>query len=355
MIKHFSLTFKLGILLSVLFVFDACTDIKSESKKEANIPIIHRDSPTEDIAVVYPKLNALYQTEKLLRFKSSIRAIFQDRKGNFWFGSQNEGVCRFDGTNFTYFTKKDGLSHNQIKSIQEDEDGNIWFDTGKGICYFNGEQFITAHPEISHGPIQDIKNIWKEDSSKALWFGVGRENGVYRYLNNKLVYLPIPVPKSDSLPNHVHGSAYEVHHIFTHATTTWFSTLARGVIGFNGDSFIYPEANQSKSSLLKKVFQESSHELFTTPTFTDQLDSIIRFWVMEQDQEGALWLGTLDTGLWYYNGTSLLNYTINDGLSSNAITSIHKDQKGNLWIGTADGKVCIYNGKSFTSFGTDNC
>jgi ligand-binding sensor domain-containing protein len=48
-----------------------------------------------------------------------IRAIFQDSKGKYWFGSSQEGVAMFDGTSFTYFTSKDGLSSNQIHSIQE--------------------------------------------------------------------------------------------------------------------------------------------------------------------------------------------------------------------------------------------
>ena len=41
-----------------------------------------------------------------LKFTSGIRAIFQDRKGNYWFGSHNEGVSLYDGSSFKYFTIK---------------------------------------------------------------------------------------------------------------------------------------------------------------------------------------------------------------------------------------------------------
>ncbi|MBY0457599.1 MAG: hypothetical protein K2V38_09700, partial [Gemmataceae bacterium] len=53
----------------------------------------------------------------LLRFEA-VRSILEDSKGNFWFGSWKEGVCRFDGESFTYFTMEDGLSDNQIRSIR---------------------------------------------------------------------------------------------------------------------------------------------------------------------------------------------------------------------------------------------
>jgi hypothetical protein len=65
-----------------------------------------------------------------------VRAILQDRSGNYWFGSHFEGVCRFDGERFQCFTIADGLSDNQVRSIQEDARGTIWFDNGVGISSY---------------------------------------------------------------------------------------------------------------------------------------------------------------------------------------------------------------------------
>ena len=42
----------------------------------------------------------------ILKFTSGIRAIFQDSKGNYWFGSHNEGISYYDGKTFQYFTTK---------------------------------------------------------------------------------------------------------------------------------------------------------------------------------------------------------------------------------------------------------
>lgn len=47
---------------------------------------------------------------------------------------------------------------------------------------------------------------------------------------------------------------------------------------------------------------------------------------------------------------SMLNYTVNDGLPSNQITSTCEDSYGFLWIGTNNG-VSRFNGKSFVNYG----
>ncbi len=51
-------------------------------------------------------------TNTKLKYTSEIQSIFQDSKGNYWFGSHHEGVAKFDGDEFTYFTINDGLSGN---------------------------------------------------------------------------------------------------------------------------------------------------------------------------------------------------------------------------------------------------
>jgi ligand-binding sensor domain-containing protein len=66
-----------------------------------------------------------------LKFTSGIRAIYQDSKGNYWFGSLQEGVAVYNGKSFIYFNRNDGLSDNQIYNIQEDNKGVIWFNTQK--------------------------------------------------------------------------------------------------------------------------------------------------------------------------------------------------------------------------------
>jgi len=48
---------------------------------------------------------------------------------------------------------------------------------------------------------------------------------------------------------------------------------------------------------------------------------------------------------------SIINYTVNDGLPSNQITSTLEDSFGFLWVGTSNGGLSRFNGKNFVNYG----
>ncbi|MCB9298419.1 MAG: hypothetical protein H6559_35705, partial [Lewinellaceae bacterium] len=69
--------------------------------------------------------------------------IFQDRQNNYWFGSKDKGVYKYDGKSLLLFTSEDGLCGYAVLSAQEDKLGNLYFDTSEGVCRFDGRQFST--------------------------------------------------------------------------------------------------------------------------------------------------------------------------------------------------------------------
>ena len=103
---------------------------------------------------------------------------FQDKTGNLWFGTLNEGVYRYDGTTFTNFTKKDGLSSNEVSAIIQDRAGNILFATDRGVCKYDGRSFanFTENNDVNNSSIASLL----EDREGNLWLGT-MGSGVYRY------------------------------------------------------------------------------------------------------------------------------------------------------------------------------
>ncbi len=70
------------------------------------------------------------------------RSIFQDSKGNLWFGSLGEGVVRYDEKTLTYFSNPDGFYNQTVYAINEDKNGNMWFGTrGFGLSRYDGKTF----------------------------------------------------------------------------------------------------------------------------------------------------------------------------------------------------------------------
>ena len=97
---------RLICLISILILNISCIENKTP------------DNETNKLEIVITSKN------DTLKYRSGIRSIFQDSKGNYWFGSLQEGVAVYNGKSFAYFTKNDGLTDNQIHSIQEDNETN---------------------------------------------------------------------------------------------------------------------------------------------------------------------------------------------------------------------------------------
>ncbi len=96
-------------------------------------------------------------------------SVLEDRKGNFWFGTDHVGVYCYNGKSFRRFTTEDGLAGNSVFEIYEDGAGNIWFCTVGGASRYDGKSFrnFTTKEGLSHNDIFSII----EDSTGKFWFG----------------------------------------------------------------------------------------------------------------------------------------------------------------------------------------
>jgi ligand-binding sensor domain-containing protein len=114
--------------------------------------------------------------------------IMEDKKGNIWFARDGYGACKYDGTTFTHFMKKDGLCSNNVREITEDIHGNFWFaclnsDLHKeskegGISCYDGKTF-TNYPNLEGVGQNDIYSIYA-DKIGNVWIGA-TGLGIYRY------------------------------------------------------------------------------------------------------------------------------------------------------------------------------
>ncbi len=123
-----------------------------------------------------------------------IRSIMEDSKGNLWIGNNcgnntvgGIGVLRYDGKEFTHFTKQQGLrkditkasSLDRVFSMCEDNLGNIWFGTVEsGVWRYDGQTMKNFTKK--DGLDGDMVWIIYKSKTGELWFG-GGPNGVYRF------------------------------------------------------------------------------------------------------------------------------------------------------------------------------
>jgi ligand-binding sensor domain-containing protein len=62
-----------------------------------------------------------------------VYCILKDKKGNVWFGTQAEGVCRYDGKTLTWFKEK-GLAGPAVLGLFEDSKGSLWFGNNRLVA-----------------------------------------------------------------------------------------------------------------------------------------------------------------------------------------------------------------------------
>lgn len=316
-------------------------------------------------------INAI--TTDTLSFKSGINTIFQDSKANYWLGSHQEGVAKFDGESFEYLTTKQGLADNHIKSIQEDHNGKLWFESAKAISSFDGKS-ITNHlkSEQVNAPL-----YWTK-SKHDLWFSADHKNGVYQYDGQHLNYLAFSNLQSLD-PN----MAYAVTSISKGQNEwLWLGTYA-SVFGYNG-SELYSINNESlgldpkiEPLHVRSILEDSKGRLWIGNNGIGVLlkegDSILNFseqnnlihssklrrgaksppgtlehvFSIEEDSKGHIWFGDRDTGVWKYDGNTIKNYRDNLGIPNHFVFDIYRDNKDIMWFVLTNGSILRFNGKSF--------
>src|SRR4051812_19293713 len=120
----------------------------------------------------------------------SVMYVVQAKNNDYWFGSNDRGVYRYDGKTIVNFTTKDRLASNQIRGIQEDKSGNVYFTTYEGISKFDGRTFTTLSVSASSNATE--WTIQPDD----LWFVGAQDAGVvYRYDGKSLHRLKFPTTK----------------------------------------------------------------------------------------------------------------------------------------------------------------
>ncbi len=324
------------------------------------------------------ELNTVKIGKTVSKLSNEIWAVFQDTKGDYWFGSNGEGVYHFDGKMLTLFTTNDNLASNSIRGFQEDQSGNIYIETPDGVSKFDGDKFTTL--EIIQSPL----NQWKLEEND-LWFNCNATaNHVYRYDGEKLYELQLPRKNiRESLGIDEFETSYSPYTVYgidkDKSGNLWLGTILAGAYRFDGESFLWiGEKELSKFPDgrvpgVRSILEDNDGYIWlsnfkskykinpTTPaTYEKQeavalpqeliKDKILYFNSGLNDDEGNLWMTTYRGGVWKYDGKTLSNFEINNETETVLLISIFQDQEGKIWLGTRKDGVYVQNGNGYEKF-----
>lgn len=300
----------------------------------------------------------------------NVQCGLQDKAGNLWFGTTQNGLYKYDGKSFTQFIVADGLNSNSVYSLLEDKDGKIWIGTEAGLCLYDGKAFAKIQIPLSKNlpPNKNphyrsshwVYSIMQAKSGK-LWFVT--IDGVYIYDGKS--FTPFII---DEAANSFLTSNDKAERIFEDkAGNIWFGGRTnKGVYRYDGKSV----TNLKLKELFQNGPRPKAHnwgwpqlqdkngniwfsnwggayrydgKSFTSFTFSGGVMRII------EDKKGNLWFGG-DGGLRRYDGKSFTHFTTKDGLATPWVWSILEDKTGNLWVGTRETGLYLYDGKTFITY-----
>lgn len=318
-------------------------------------------------------------SEERLDFSSGVRSILHDRRGNYWFGSHKEGVARFDGQRFTYFTVEQGLSDNQVRTIQEDDSGRVWFGTARGVDRIDGEQII-SHREAAPSAFAFLDTDHERRATQSeLWFSAGTRAGFYAFDGSKLRFVGFPANRHQ-LSNAELLTVTDLSK--GDGENGWIATFS-AVFGYNDGSITVLDheyfgfAVDSEKLHVRSVLEDSKGRLWIgnngigvlliegeeitdfsrthglihpgskgrgDPSPAGTLEHVF---AISEDKSGAIWFGDRDTGAWRFADKSVSNFTVDPALQSQHIWHIYQDPNGELLFGMGAGGVYVFNGTSF--------
>ncbi len=310
--------------------------------------------------------------------------IYQDQKGHYWFGSNGQGVFRYDGQRLQQWTSANGLTDDDIRGIQEDASGHIYVETPAGVDVFDGKSFQYLNP------IQDPSNQW-ELKEGDLWFNCNSNpHDVYRFDGEHLYELLLPredLWRALGIENTVRGiggvnrSPYAVYGIDKdRAGNLWFGTETAGAYRYDGSSFLWfgePELSTLPdgrvpgvrsiledrdgyywlSNLLHKyrVFSENTDLSYEKINGIDNLekrigDRLPYFNSGAVAKDSTLWMTSYSGVIWKYDGDSFEQYEVKIKGRHAQIVSIYLDHNGAIWLGTDNVGVLRFDGTQATRF-----
>lgn len=317
---------------------------------------------------------------------NSIWAIYEERNGTLWLGTEGGGLERFDPKSGKFSHHRANaedpysLSSDDIRTLYEDQAGMLWIGTfGGGLHKFDRQtgQFIRYLPDpgnpnsLSH---EEIRAIY-EDRSGIIWIGTNL-GGLSKFNRKpKFVSYQNDPSTTNSLNDNYVFSFYE-----DQEEILWIGTWDGGLNRFDrkrGEFTHYqhdPEDEHSLSENAIPAIYEDLHGNFWVATWGGGLNLLDRetgrftqyrhqpddlttlssdklSWIYE-DRSGVLWVGTAfgDLNRFDYETQNFTRYATDPDntlqLTDNVIYAIYEDQAGTFWIGSNGGGLVEFDRKN---------
>ena len=335
------------------------------ANKEGGLTIF---SPTKNKFINYPVDN-----ESETQISSPVRALYRDKCGIFWIGTEN-GIFKYDPhrihlskTNIRLKTDTGMVaSSSSPLSILKDKDGIWWMGMYDGLFIYDAKKNILADYTQKAG-ITNALAVFNivQDNRGTIWFTA----------KNYLVKISHkPSDNTGAIKTEIYSSPdiqSTIYNLYIdNEGRMWIGTSGNGILRFDPAtkkfvSYHYNVTNSRNRIKQIEAFCELSKDsllvggdgtgLLMLHVKADRFEKIKWNSAINKLSDDlsinaifkkgpAIWIGTQNNGLWRtdVHFSYPLTLTVNNGLPSMSIESMAADNKNNIWA-VSDAGVVEYN------------
>lgn len=282
----------------------------------------------------------IYNVHDKLTDNLSHAIEYPANSGNFFYGSNEDGVFRIKDEITTHYTKEDGLPSRYSWFFRTDLKNNLWVLSFEGLSLWTESGFVPFSSRFNFDDTQ-IRSI-TEDRDGTYWVGT-LNDGLYQL---KPTYINA-ITSEQGLKNELMLSLTTLQD-----GRYVFATNCGGIYEWDGNKVVHSEINQHLPNLcIWSVFQDSKSTIWMGSRILYQTTSLSQkgrvftvdngfkgydIYAISEDSKGQIWIGCFN-GTYIYNGTSFEELTVEKGLSYNDTRVFFEDDDGTMWIGTTAG------------------
>lgn len=289
-----------------------------------------------------------------------ISCIHQDGNYHYWIGHRYNGITVMDGTN----VNKISIARSRINDIENDRFGNIYIGTNdEGVFITNQDSYknlleyqnFTLSSGLLSNSIYDLQYLPEKNE---VWVGTASgisilkldDHGRVKEITelSRVMNLPsysiLPCPQND---------------------TTWVLTVnglskiyQKNMVNYQADH--YPIEEEYMLGFLNNIVFDSTYRIWGGTASGAFIFDNYKFHHLEVpsnseiqeimiDFEGSVWFGSSSMGLFRYSGDRFTYFDELSGLPSNEVRYIYEDSRKNIWFVTADG-LSKFDGKKLKTF-----